>query len=236
MLRSGEPPDGPTNEIPTAALRSGSDARERGIARQTYRAAKRTPSTSLRPDRLASRKISFTSCTATVIFATAAIGRVALPTHEPRARILCGNSSALRSRAPNASFPCRRPTKKTGIFNKDGNIDQTKLDEYRVDIKKLAAEYPNGQIPKSKFMALLKQKDALDSLTKKQWSSTFRLLNRVNEKDAKSKDTITPQNFDDLYNGSFLTTGFEKYANDEVLAKLANTAPAPGGKCPVAHG
>ena len=92
----------------------------------------------------------------------------------------------------------------------------------------MAAKHDGGLVPRKEFMAMLKEKDALDSLTKKLWGSFFRLLGRAGQKEA-----ITSKDFEGLYRGTLLPEMFEKYADKETMARLSKRA-APG-ECPVTH-
>jgi hypothetical protein len=126
----------------------------------------------------------------------------------------------------------RRPSKSTGIFGADGNIDQAKLSSYRTTISEMAAQYPNGAIPEADFLAKLKENDAVSFLSKAQWKSLFRLLERMN-----GKAEITPANFDDFYSNKLFIEAFNRFAPEELKAELrgAMQAAPAGGTCPLGY-
>lgn len=101
----------------------------------------------------------------------------------------------------------RRPKKPTGIYDEEGMIDEKLLAEYMTELRAMAAKFANGAIPQDQFMAMLKRKDALDSLTEKQWGSFFRLLERSGQ-----EASVTPEQFEALYRNTLLPEMFEKLA------------------------
>ncbi len=129
----------------------------------------------------------------------------------------------------------RRPSKSTGIFGADGNLDQAKLDSYRGMISEMAAQYPNGAIPEADFLAKLKEKDAVSFLSKAQWKSLFRLFERM-----YGKPEMTPANFDDFYSNKLFIEAFDRFAPADLKAELRGAiqaAPAdPQGRCPLGYG
>jgi hypothetical protein len=131
-----------------------------------------------------------------------------------------------------ADMSSRRPSKSTGIFGKDGNLDQAKLAGYRTTIAEMAARYPNGAIPEADFLDKLKEKDAVSFLSKAQWKSLFRLLERMN-----GKAEITPENFDDFYSNKLFIEAFNRFAPDELKEELrgAMKAAPSNAECPLGY-
>jgi len=119
-----------------------------------------------------------------------------------------------------AEIADRRPAKSTGIFGKDGMIDRGRLELLRGAVKDLAARHAGGSIPEAALMKMLGQLDALDSLTRRQWGSLFRLVNRVT-----GRRELTPELFDKFYSGQLLFEAFEKFAPRELKDRLAAAAP-----------
>jgi len=117
-----------------------------------------------------------------------------------------------------ADMVSRRPRKRTGIFGSDGNIDRVKLSSYRGELTSMAAQYPNQAIPQADFLAMLEKKDALNFLTRAQWKSLFRLLERMG-----AKAEITVANFDDFYSNRLFIEAFNRFASDELKAQLRGT-------------
>ncbi len=99
----------------------------------------------------------------------------------------------------------RRPAQRTGIFDAQGMIDEARLAQYLADLRAMAGPSETGAIPEEDFMAMLKAKGALDSLTRKQWGSYFRLLERAGRAQA-----ITPEDFEGLYRNTLIPAMFEK--------------------------
>lgn len=99
----------------------------------------------------------------------------------------------------------RRPERRTGIFDENGMIDEERLAGYIAEINEMAKAYEGQAIPESAFMAVLEGKGALDSLTRKQWGSYFRLLGRA----GRAKE-ITPADFEGLYRNTLIPEMFEK--------------------------
>ncbi len=106
---------------------------------------------------------------------------------------------------PMSEMAKRRPKKRTMIYDQNGMVDEKQLAEYMHALDELAVQHDGGLIPEAQFMALLKEKDALDSLTEKQWGSFFRLLSRRGQGNA-----ITPKDFEALYRNTLLPEMFEK--------------------------
>jgi len=107
---------------------------------------------------------------------------------------------------PMSEMAKRRPQKRTMIFDAAGMIDETQLKEYMDVLQKMATKYEDGLVPEPEFMSMLEQKGALDSLTKKQWGSFFRLLGRAGQKHA-----LSPEDFERLYRNTLLPEMFEKF-------------------------
>lgn len=99
----------------------------------------------------------------------------------------------------------RRPKKRTAIFDENGMIDETLLAEYLDELREMAKAHAEDAIPQADFMAMLERKDALDSLTRKQWGSYFRLLER-----AGRAQVIKPEDFEGLYRNTLIPEMFEK--------------------------
>ena len=125
----------------------------------------------------------------------------------------------------------RRPTKSTGIFDRNGMIDQARLGEYRAGLRELAQKSDDGHVSKDAFMELLRERGALGLTTRNQWGSFFRLMKRLH-----GRETITVDAFDKLYSGKLLIEAFEQFAPEEIKAKpaprppeLAQTASSPPG-------
>jgi hypothetical protein len=102
----------------------------------------------------------------------------------------------------------RRPGQRTDIFDSEGMIDEVRLAEYLKALRAMAAQYPDEQIPQDVFMAMLEQRGALDSLTRTQWGSYFRLLDRAGR--AKS---ISPADFEGLYRNTLIPEMFDRFAS-----------------------
>lgn len=115
--------------------------------------------------------------------------------------------SLLRGKIPisNIHSPKTRPKKSTGIFDSDGNINAGRLEEFAALIDELAAQH-GGAIPEADFMAALTEKNALDSLTTKQWASLFRLIHRMT-----GRREMTSEFFREFYSGELLFKAFELY-------------------------
>ena len=125
----------------------------------------------------------------------------------------------------------RRPTKSTGIFDRNGMIDQARLGEYQAALRELAQKSDDGHVSKDAFMELLRERGALGLTTRNQWGSFFRLMKRLH-----GRETITVDAFDKLYSGKLLIEAFEQFAPEEIKAKpaprppeLAQTASSPPG-------
>lgn len=103
----------------------------------------------------------------------------------------------------------RRPGNRTGIFDSEGMIDEGRLSKYKDALQKIAAQRNDGLIPEQEFMKMLENKGALDSLTRKQWGSFFRMLDRAGKGNA-----ISPADFEGLYRNTLLPEMFEKFAGD----------------------
>jgi hypothetical protein len=110
----------------------------------------------------------------------------------------------------------KRPTKSTGIFDRNGMIDQAKLGEYRAALQELAAQSDDDHVSKDAFMKLLRERGALGLTTRNQWGSLFRLMKRMH-----GRETITVDAFDKLYSGKLLIEAWERFAPGEMNAKLA---------------
>jgi hypothetical protein len=110
----------------------------------------------------------------------------------------------------------KRPTKSTGIFDRNGMIDQAKLGEYRAALQELAAQSDDDHVSKDAFMELLRERGALGLTTRNQWGSLFRLMKRMH-----GRETITVDAFDKLYSGKLLIEAWERFAPAEMKAKLA---------------
>lgn len=106
---------------------------------------------------------------------------------------------------PMAEMANRRPKKRTMIFDANGMIDEAQLTQYHEALQELAKAHKDGLIPEKQFMEFLDQKGALDSLTKKQWGSFFRLLGRMGR-----ANTISPEEFVGLYRNTLLPEMFEQ--------------------------
>jgi len=119
-----------------------------------------------------------------------------------------------------ASSEARRPERSTRIFDKNGNLDQARLATLRAEVEALAKGFEGGSIPEDKFLAKLDEIGALDSLTKRQWGSAFRLINRM-----YGKREITPELFDKFYSGQLLLEAFDRYAPQKLKDKLASSLP-----------
>lgn len=101
----------------------------------------------------------------------------------------------------------RRPGRRTDIFDSTGMIDEGRLAEYLEQLRAMAAPYQDEQIPQDAFMETLEQRSALDSLTRKQWASYFRLLERAGRKKA-----ISPADFEGLYRNTLIPEMFDRFA------------------------
>ena len=101
----------------------------------------------------------------------------------------------------------RRPDKRTDIFDSHGMIDEGRLAEYLHRLRAMATPYQDEQIPQDVFMAMLDKRGALDSLTRKQWASYFRLLDRAGRKNA-----ISPADFEGLYRNTLIPEMFDRFA------------------------
>lgn len=99
----------------------------------------------------------------------------------------------------------RRPGRRTGIFDENGMIDEGRLAEYLAELNEMARSRDGQAIPEDAFMAMLEQKRALDSLTRKQWCSYFRLLER-----AGRPQVITPVDFEGLYRNTLIPEMFDR--------------------------
>jgi hypothetical protein len=120
----------------------------------------------------------------------------------------------------------RRPSKSTGIFGPDGNLDHAKLSIFRSELTNMAAQYPNRALPQADFLARLDEKDSLGFLTRAQWKSLFRLLERMG-----GKAEITVANFEDFYSNKLFLEAFDRFASDELKAQLRGgmyASPAGG--------
>lgn len=106
---------------------------------------------------------------------------------------------------PMAEMAKRRPKKPTHIYDADGMVDEGRLAEYMVELREMAAKHSDGLIPQAEFMAMLKGKDALDSLTEKQWGSFFSLLERSGQPNA-----VSVEQFEGLYRNTLLPEMFDK--------------------------
>ncbi|MCJ9670069.1 peroxidase family protein [Neorhizobium sp. SHOUNA12B] len=101
----------------------------------------------------------------------------------------------------------RRPGKRTDIFDREGMIDEDRLTEYLDQLRSMAAAYQHEQIPQDAFMAMLEQRGVLDSLTRRQWASYFRLLDRAGRHKA-----ISPADFEGLYRNTLIPEMFDRLA------------------------
>ncbi len=106
----------------------------------------------------------------------------------------------------NLSKQSKRPKKATGVFGPDGNIDEARLAETTQIIEMLSNGYEGG-IPESVFLSALEEKELVDSLTKRQWGSLFRLIDRLTGKKA-----ITTELFKEFYSGELLIRAFEQFS------------------------
>lgn len=102
----------------------------------------------------------------------------------------------------------RRPAKRTGIFDAEGMIDEEQLSTYRRELDAMAANYPDEHIPQEAFMAMLEARGSLDSLTRKQWGSYFRLLAR-----AGRDQSISPAEFEGLFRNTLIPAMFDRLAS-----------------------
>jgi hypothetical protein len=128
----------------------------------------------------------------------------------------------------------RRPGKSTGIFGPDGNLNRARLESYRGVVRDIAAKYENGAIPEDAFLAMLKGNNAVNFLSKAQWESLFRLLERM-----YGKAELTLQNFDDFYSNKLFIEAFNRFAPEELKEELRGTMQAASRdakRCPAGHG
>jgi hypothetical protein len=114
----------------------------------------------------------------------------------------------------------RRPGKSTGIFDRNGWIDENKLATFCNELTDLASRSANQNIDKPTFLEYMEGKGALDKTTRAQWKSLFRLFVRMN-----GSETITVDLFRQFYHGSLLIKMFEFYAPKELLSKLRDSKP-----------
>ncbi|WP_299196520.1 peroxidase family protein [uncultured Erythrobacter sp.] len=108
---------------------------------------------------------------------------------------------------PMDEMALRRPSKRTGVFDENGMVDEALLASYLGELGERAKAHPDGLIPEAEFLQMLEAKDALDSLTRKQWGSFFRMLERAGKKRA-----IGPAEFEGLYRNQLIPQIFEEFA------------------------
>lgn len=137
----------------------------------------------------------------------------------------------LRGRIPiqTAKMNRRRPKNSTGIFDQNGWINQTKLDEFCSELENIASQSNNNSVSKEEFLRFLENKNALDKTTRAQWNSLFRLFVRMH-----GSETITTDLFRRFYDGSLLIKMFEFFSSRELLEKIRKMPDVPKNKskCP----
>lgn len=104
----------------------------------------------------------------------------------------------------------RRPEKRTGIFDARGMIDEARLADQLERLRAMATQFAGGRIPEQKFLAMLQEAGELDGLTKRQWLSYFRLLERSGQ-----TRTISPAEFEGLYRNTLIPEMFDRFASSE---------------------
>lgn len=128
-----------------------------------------------------------------------------------------GLMNLLRGRGiPMEEMARRRPRKRTDIFDEAGMIDEDRLGQFLEQLRTMAARHEGGRIPKGVFMEMLEKSGHLDSLTRRQWASYFRLLERAGRSDA-----ITPADFEGLYRNTLIPELFDRFASTSAMPAAA---------------